>query len=340
MTDTHSLHRDAMQIADRAIEARRENRWDDAHSLFRQACRLESQAAMALAEDMEAEPTRSVLLRSAATLALNGELHGYAAYLAARGLEGTPPAEIREELRDLLGSIRPEVLFDTAFALGVENGDRLERFRSASSDLGSTLDTIRRTLAEMDLADGKFSSFLIRQIQQAARDGLQKYAPRADFSLDLFGLSSDPAKTWVSVSSQSDALREDWHMAATFLFHEHGEAVLRGHWFAASTADLADHGVISADTAENLLRVGVHGAAAWPVYAPNEEGRLFPGLALLGLSSDATIFADDLVKRLVLQSVSLLELVIVIGRRDEILVRRLARAYDATRPHGGTEYWS
>lgn len=325
MTDIRSLHKAAMEAADQAFEALRENR-GDAQSLFRHACQLESQAAMALVEDLAAEPTRSVLLRSAATLALKGELHGYAAYLAARGLEGTPPAEIREELRDLLKSIRPELLFDAAFASGVENGGRLERFRSASSHLASTLDNIRRLLAEMNLAGGMLSSFLIQQILQTARDGLQKFAPDTDFSLDLFGLTSDTAKTWVTVSSRSNPSHEDWQVAAKFLFHEEGEALLRGHSFAASIGDLADQGVISADTATNLLDLGVQGTAAWPVNSPNEKGKLLPGLVILGLSSDTTIFADDLVKRLILQSISLLELAIVLGRRDEILVKRLAHA--------------
>ncbi len=327
MTDTRSLHRAAMETADRAVEAQQANRWDDAQSLFCQACRLESQAAMALAEDREAEPTRSVLLRSAATLALKGELHGCAAYLVARGLAGTPPAEIREELRDLLRSIRPEILFDAESALGVEKGDRLERFRSASSGLASMFDTIRSILTEMDLAGGKFSSFLIQHILQSTRNGLQGFAPSVDFSLDLIGLSFDTDTMWVSVSSQSDTLREDWQMAVKFVCHEQAGAVLRGHAFAASTGDLANHGIISADTADNLLRLGIHGAAAWPVSAPNEKGKPCPALALLSLSSDATIFTDDLVKRLVLQSISLLELVIAIGQRDEILANRVARKH-------------
>jgi hypothetical protein len=323
MIDTRSLHRSAMETADRAVEARRAKRGDDAQSLFRQACRLEAQAAMTVAEDLEAEPTRSVLLRSAASLALNGELYGYAAYLVARAIEGSPPEEVREELRELLKSIRPDVLSDPAMAREMENANRMERFRSAASDLASILNTIQRALAEMDLAGGKFTGTLIQQIQQVTREGLKKYAPRTEFSLDVFGLS-DKAEAWVPVSSRSDTLREDWQMAAKFFFYEQGEAVMRGHSFAESTVDLTDHGIISADTAQNLLRVGVRAAAAWPVYAPGEEPTPFPALALLTLSSDAAAFADDLVKRIVLQSVSLLELVIAIGQRDEILVRRLA----------------
>jgi hypothetical protein len=320
MTDTHSMHRDAMQIADQAIEARRADRGAEARSLFRQACQLESQAAMALAEETEAEPTRSVLFRSAATLALNGELPGYAAYLLARGLEGTPPAEIREELREVLKSIRPEreLLSEASFPTGAADRDRWERFLSASSDLTSTLDNIWRTLAETGLAAKRLSNFLIRRILGTARGGLQKYAPGADFSLSLFVLSPSEAKTWVS-APPSDALSGDWQMAAGFLFAEQQEAMMLGCSFADSTQGLANCGVLSAETAENLLEVGVRGATAWPVYTLNDKGKCLQGLVLLSLTSDPAIFADDLVRRLLRQTVSLLELGIIIGQRDELL---------------------
>jgi hypothetical protein len=319
-----------METADRAIEARRADRCIEAQSLFRRACRLESQAATTLAENQYGELTRSVLFRSAATLALHGELPGYAAYLVARGLEGTPPAEIRHELRELLESIRPEAVSDVAFASGTADGGRLARFLSAYSDLEATLDDLQQALAETKLAAGKLSISLIRRVQQAAHDGLRKYAPNADFSVDLFGLGTDTAETWVSVSWRSDTPPEDWDTAAKVLFEEQGESVLRGHFFATSTQDLADRGVVSSDTAENLLRMGVRGAAAWPIYTLDDEGNRRPGLVLLALTSDHAIFADDLAKRLLRRSVSLLELVIVVGQRDEILARRSAHA------HGGT----
>ncbi len=332
MSDLKNLHRDAMQIADRAIEARREDRGDEARSLFRQACQLESQAAMVLAEDMEAEPTRSVLFRSAATLALNGELRGYAAYLVARGLEGTPPAEIREELREVLKSIHPELLADASFPTSPADGDRLERFLSATSDLASTFDDIRKTLAEGGLTAGQLSDSLIPQILGAARDALQKHAPGAEFSLSLFGLRPGEAKTWESVSSRSDALSEDWRTAAKILIEEQEEAVLRGQRFAASTQDLADRGILSAEAAEFLRTVGVCGAAAWPVCAYNAKRKLVPALALLGVTSDPAMFAGDLAKRLLRQAVSLLELGIIIGQRDEQPTEGWKPDRDASQP--------
>ena len=54
---------------------------------------------------LEMEPTRSVLLRSAASLALDcGEVR-QSERLIAQGLVGNPPEEIANELRDLLEQV-------------------------------------------------------------------------------------------------------------------------------------------------------------------------------------------------------------------------------------------
>lgn len=61
---------------------------------------------------MDTEPTRSVLHRSAATLAVNcGELQA-AERLITTALSGNPPQEIAEELKDLFIQInlRPYLL--------------------------------------------------------------------------------------------------------------------------------------------------------------------------------------------------------------------------------------
>jgi len=68
------------------------------------------EAAMLLLNDYEIEPTRSVLFRSAACLALDFDDYREAERMIAFGLSGNPPLEILEELRELLIShipIRP-----------------------------------------------------------------------------------------------------------------------------------------------------------------------------------------------------------------------------------------
>ena len=73
MNGVRATHRQAMEQTDLALAARRQG--DEVLALrhFRQAYELEAQAAAAFTR-LDAEPTRSVLFRSAATLALDAKL--------------------------------------------------------------------------------------------------------------------------------------------------------------------------------------------------------------------------------------------------------------------------
>jgi hypothetical protein len=94
-----------MDLADQALAARRLGDHSSAELLFRQALEHERGAAELVADDGAVEPTRSVLFRSAATLALDcGEVRE-AERLVATALTGNPPFEIAEELRDLLEQV-------------------------------------------------------------------------------------------------------------------------------------------------------------------------------------------------------------------------------------------
>jgi hypothetical protein len=100
-----ALHRNAMDRTDVALLAQRRGDAAEALLQFREAFELERRAARSLADDYDAEPSRSVLLRSAASLALDAQLTSEAEKLACTALAGNPPAEIAEELRDLLEQI-------------------------------------------------------------------------------------------------------------------------------------------------------------------------------------------------------------------------------------------
>ena len=96
------LHREAMDLADQAVAAQRRKTRSEATQLFRQAFERERAAAVLFVNDFDAEPTRSVLLRSAASLALDCEEFREAERLIAAALWGNPPAELYDELRELL----------------------------------------------------------------------------------------------------------------------------------------------------------------------------------------------------------------------------------------------
>jgi hypothetical protein len=99
------LHHEAMQLADAADRLRQEGDEISARQMLRQAFDKEREAAEQTSANVSLEPTRSILHRSAASLALEcGDLRE-AERLIAVALSGEPPDEIAEELRDLLEQV-------------------------------------------------------------------------------------------------------------------------------------------------------------------------------------------------------------------------------------------
>jgi hypothetical protein len=116
-----------MEQTDLALAAQRTGKDAHAKALFRAAFELERQAATMVAPRIDAEPTRSILLRSAATLALDCGDYREAEILICEALRGTPPEEIAEELRGLLEQVyfrrhlalRDVVLTETDFQMSI-----------------------------------------------------------------------------------------------------------------------------------------------------------------------------------------------------------------------------
>lgn len=107
----NQLHDQAMNLTDLAFIARKNRNTEQAQAYFRQAYELERDAALLVVDNTpkedvaSTEPTRSVLLRSAATLALDVDELREAERLVALGLAGNPPEMIAVELRDVLEQI-------------------------------------------------------------------------------------------------------------------------------------------------------------------------------------------------------------------------------------------
>jgi hypothetical protein len=99
------LHRKAMEIADMADFQKIQGNKEDSVSLYEESYNLESEAAMTAYRDNIGEPSVSILLRSAASLAIICHKNREAEKLIALALSGEPPTEIAEELRDLLKNI-------------------------------------------------------------------------------------------------------------------------------------------------------------------------------------------------------------------------------------------
>jgi hypothetical protein len=102
LSQLKDLHHEAMRLVDQASDLRRRGEGQEADARLRQALDHERRAAELAAPDLALEPTRSVLHRSAATLAWQCGEYREAERLITTALSGTPPETIAEELRDLL----------------------------------------------------------------------------------------------------------------------------------------------------------------------------------------------------------------------------------------------
>ncbi len=87
-----------MDWAEEAFIAKRKGQEAEANSLFKRALALEREAAVAFPPEQATEPTRSILYRSAASLAYHAQEYMLAQQLVTTGLQGFPPPEIAAEL--------------------------------------------------------------------------------------------------------------------------------------------------------------------------------------------------------------------------------------------------
>jgi len=101
MKNARELHQHAMLISSEADKQLQAGKVEKYLELGKQAFELEREAAMMLFSELGAEPTRSVLYRSAATLALNCNQPKEAKKLIHAALSGSPPEAIEHELIEL-----------------------------------------------------------------------------------------------------------------------------------------------------------------------------------------------------------------------------------------------
>ena len=101
MNEINKFHDEAMNLAELAAVAKVRGDPEQANKLLRQAYENEVKAANLLTDMSSPEPTRSVLFRSAASLAIDCNEFREAEKLISLGLAGNPPPDVTEELRDL-----------------------------------------------------------------------------------------------------------------------------------------------------------------------------------------------------------------------------------------------
>ena len=101
MNEIREIHNCAMDLAEQAFLTKLHGNEKQAAILLHQAYEKESEAANLLLDTSSPEPARSVLFRSAASLAYNCNEFIDAEELVSKGLSGNPPNEIAEELKEL-----------------------------------------------------------------------------------------------------------------------------------------------------------------------------------------------------------------------------------------------
>jgi hypothetical protein len=108
MEEIETLHNKAMDLAEKAVMLRFRKKSNESIETFISAFQLEVQAAMQLKDSFDFEPSRSIMFRSAASLALNAGLYREAEKMIAIGLSGNPPDPIAEEMRNIYENINFE----------------------------------------------------------------------------------------------------------------------------------------------------------------------------------------------------------------------------------------
>jgi hypothetical protein len=108
MSQPLDLHNQATEKAFFAHQAKLRNDFVEYLQLSKEAFLLEKTASMILKDEIDTEPTRSVLFRSAATLALNCGEYDEAIRLISHALIGNPHDEIRSELLEVLQNVSKE----------------------------------------------------------------------------------------------------------------------------------------------------------------------------------------------------------------------------------------
>ncbi|MFH1268436.1 MAG: hypothetical protein ABIK89_22165 [Planctomycetota bacterium] len=324
MIDVQDMHRQAMERADQAAAAQKTGDFDEARRLCREACSLESAAAQALIDKLDVEPTRSVLFRSAASLAIEAQQFAHAAYLVACGLEGSPPEEIREELRNLLRSLRHEVERDPLSDQELGGGDRVRRYLASCAMLRSAADRVRVALTDASLMGPQLSGPLVQEVLASIEDSLRAFSGDTSLGIDLFGVGGTDVSEWVPLSGLEPL--SDWSQFAKHFVLEHDATLLRGNPIAGQIDELAREGVLSEEYLASAQRVGIHALSANPVRAIDEKHGDRPAFVLLALASQKTAFADELACQILSETVSLLEIVVQTGWRDRRFELRSLRA--------------
>jgi len=143
-----NTHRQANLLAQEAWLAKEKGQVDRSLDLYQKAYSLEKGVAVAYVDLQDQEPTRSIILKSAAVLAKECGLFREAEQWLSHALAGNPPEEIASELRTIFKEINKK------------QGKRLVKIKPNGNKLTevegilSMVDTLKHRIG-VDAADGR-----------------------------------------------------------------------------------------------------------------------------------------------------------------------------------------
>jgi hypothetical protein len=174
------LHRKAMEQADLGHTARRDGQAETAQVHFQEAYRFERDAAEQLRNRIDTEPSRSILFRSAATLAIEAGHLIEAEQMVCMALAGQPPTEIAEELRDLFEQIN----FRRHLSLrGVKLADRELQMSIAGPSIGYGIAPTDAVIERIEHTQALVYRFTERKLRKPYRKGTVSKEVREAVSL-------------------------------------------------------------------------------------------------------------------------------------------------------------
>ena len=143
MTQIDQLHNQAMDLAENAFLAQQKGDKIAFVQLSKEAFLLEKAAALLLQNQLEAEPTRSILFKSAAFLAFDAQEYQECRDMITYTLLGKPDDLIKTEMNQL---------FDETTRLLKSTPSKLEEFKSKIA----RLDGGKEILRDMELRFARF----------------------------------------------------------------------------------------------------------------------------------------------------------------------------------------
>lgn len=170
-----------MELRDRADLAGLSGPPEAAEELLVQAFSKEREAARRLTNNLGSEPSRSVLFRSAAALAMKCGRLREAEQLVCEGLAGNPPDEIAEELRDLFDEINYHRHLSVR---GLELSPAELRMSLAGSAIGPGMAQKDEVIKRIE----RMATILYRTAQRTRNQSYTEKVPRGikkDFEIEM-----------------------------------------------------------------------------------------------------------------------------------------------------------